>query len=62
MNFSNQVAGIVAPIVTGYISAITHSFALAFVVAAIVLLVGIAGYVIMLGRIERIAVPADVVA
>jgi len=58
MNFSNQVAGIVAPIVTGYISALTHSFAMAFIVAAVVLAFGIVAYAVILGRIERIAVPA----
>lgn len=59
MNFSNQLAGISAPIVTGYISSMTHSFSGAFVVAAVILLIGIASYALMLGRIERIAVPAN---
>ena len=62
MNFSNQIAGIVAPIVTGYISGITHSFAGAFLVAAIVLLFGIASYAVLLGRIERISTPASALA
>lgn len=57
MNFSNQVAGITAPIVTGYISGLTHSFDMAFVVAGVVLVFGIAGYAVLLGRIERIAAP-----
>jgi ACS family D-galactonate transporter-like MFS transporter len=53
MNLSNQIAGITAPIVTGYISGWTHSFSGAFLLAAIVLLVGICCYVFLLGRIER---------
>ena len=52
LNFSNQLSGIAAPIVTGYIFAITHSFAWAFGVAAGYLLVGIAAYIFLLGRIE----------
>jgi ACS family D-galactonate transporter-like MFS transporter len=58
MNFSNQLSGIAAPIVTGYVVAATHSFAWAFGVSAAYLLVGIAGYVFLLGRIEQ--VPAQV--
>ncbi len=58
MNFSNQVAGIAAPIITGYISAATHSFSWAFGAAAAFLVVGIAGYVFLLGRIEPIPEPA----
>jgi MFS-type transporter involved in bile tolerance (Atg22 family) len=59
MNFSNQVAGIAAPIVTGYITAFTHSFAGAFLVAAVILVVGIASYSVLLGGIERIPIPAN---
>lgn len=59
MNFSNQIAGIIAPIVTGYIAALTHSFADAFLVAAVILALGVASYVLLLGRIERIPMPAD---
>ena len=58
MNFCNQLSGIAAPIVTGYISAATRSFSWAFGVAAAFLIVGIAGYVFLLGRIEPIPEPA----
>jgi MFS transporter, ACS family, D-galactonate transporter len=58
MNFANQVAGIAAPIATGYISAATGSFAMAFTAAAVFLAVGIAGYVFLLGRIEAIPEPS----
>jgi sugar phosphate permease len=58
MNFCNQVSGIAAPIVTGYIVAATHSFAGAFIAATIFLLLGIAGYVFLLGRMRPIPDPA----
>jgi MFS transporter, ACS family, D-galactonate transporter len=58
MNFCNQLAGIAAPIATGYILAATHSFSWAFAAAAAFLVLGIAGYVFLLGRIEAIPEPA----
>jgi sugar phosphate permease len=58
MNFCNQLSAIAAPIVTGYVVRATHSFAGAFAAATIFLLIGIAGYVFLLGRIEPIAEPA----
>lgn len=58
LNFCNQLAAIAAPIVTGYIVAITHSFAGAFIGAAAFLALGIGGYVFLLGRIEQIPEPA----
>jgi ACS family D-galactonate transporter-like MFS transporter len=57
INFSNQVSGICAPIITGYLVAARQSFALAFAVSAIYLLIGIAGYIFLLGRIEPIPPP-----
>jgi sugar phosphate permease len=54
-NFCSQIAGIAAPIVTGYIIYLTHSFSAAFATATVVLLVGIAGYVFLLQEISRIA-------
>ena len=53
-NFCSQVAGILAPIVTGYIIALTHSFSAAFATATVVLLVGICGYVFLLQEISLI--------
>jgi MFS family permease len=58
LNFCNQLAGIAAPIATGYILRATNSYSWAFVAAAAFLLVGIAGYVFLLGRIEAIPDPA----
>jgi MFS transporter, ACS family, D-galactonate transporter len=58
LNFCNQLAGIAAPIVTGYVVQATNSFSWAFVVAAAFLFVGIAGYVFLLGQMEPIPDPA----
>jgi MFS transporter, ACS family, D-galactonate transporter len=57
VNFCGQIAAISAPIVTGHIVSGTHSFAAAFVTATIILLLGIVGYVFLLGRIEPIPEP-----
>ena len=57
MNFASQLAAIAAPIVTGYIAQATHSFAWAFAAAAAFLLLGIAGYVFLLGRMQPIPEP-----
>ncbi|MGB9433097.1 MAG: MFS transporter [Candidatus Acidiferrum sp.] len=56
-NLSGQLAAISAPIITGYIVSATHSFASAFVTAAVILSVGIVGYAFLLGRIEPIPEP-----
>ena len=58
LNLANQIAGITAPIVTGYVVSVRHSYAWAFGVATIFLAVGIAGYIFLLGRIELPA-PAE---
>jgi len=52
MNFSNQISGIAAPIVTGYILSALHSYTWVFGVSAIYLAIGIAAYIFLLGRIE----------
>jgi MFS transporter, ACS family, D-galactonate transporter len=59
VNFCGQIAAISAPIATGYIVSRTHSFAAAFVTATIILLLGIAGYIFLLGRIEPIREPPE---
>jgi ACS family D-galactonate transporter-like MFS transporter len=58
VNFGGQVSAIVAPIATGYIAQASHSFFWAFGAAALFLLVGIAGYVFLLDRIEKIPEPS----
>ena len=57
MNLSNQIAAISAPIATGYIVTVTKSYSGAFVAAAVVLSIGIAGYVFLLGDMEPIPEP-----
>ena len=57
LNFGNQISAIFAPIITGLIVRATHSFAWAFGGAAIFLLIGIASYIFLLGRIEPIPAP-----
>jgi sugar phosphate permease len=54
MNFSNQLSGIAAPIVTGYLVSALHSFAWVFGVPAIYLVIGIAAYIFLLGKIELV--------
>jgi len=54
-NFAGQISGICAPILTGYIVSSLHSYFWVFGVAAIYLVIGITGYVFLLGRIERAA-------
>ncbi len=58
LNFCNQLSGIAAPIVTGYVVQATHSFFWAFAAAGIFLLIGIAGYVFLLGSMEPVPEPA----
>ena len=58
MNFCSQLSGIAAPIITGYIVQATHSFFAAFAAAAAFLVVGIAGYIFLLGPMAPIPEPA----
>jgi ACS family D-galactonate transporter-like MFS transporter len=57
MNFGNQLSAISAPVITGYVFGMTHSFAWAFGFAAIFLAVGIASYIVLLGNMEPVAEP-----
>jgi len=54
MNFGSQLAAIAAPIATGYVVELTHSFYWAFGAASGFLAMGVAGYIFLLGRIEPI--------
>jgi len=58
MNFANNMMGVVAPVVTGFIVGRTHAFVGAFLVAGLVLIAGVVAFVFLLGRIERIPEPA----
>jgi MFS family permease len=58
LNFSNQLAAIAAPIVTGYVVQSTHAYSWAFFVATAILLISIAAYIFLLGRMEPVPEPA----
>jgi len=57
MNFFNNLMGAIAPAVTGFVVGATNSFSVAFLVAGIVLLIGIFSFVVVLGKIEPIPEP-----
>jgi MFS transporter, ACS family, D-galactonate transporter len=57
LNFGNQIAGILSPIITGYLATATGSMSAAFAVTAVILLAGIVAYLFLLGRIERVPEP-----
>jgi len=61
VNLVNNLMGVAAPVITGYIVGMTHSFAGAFLVAGLVLIVGIFSYLVVLGRIEPIPDPPSMV-
>jgi len=54
LNFSNQLSGIAAPIVTGYLVYARHAFGVAFAVAGVYLVVGIGAYLVLLRDTSRI--------
>ena len=58
-NFCGQLGAISAPIFTGYVVTKTHSFAPAFVAATTILMLGIGGYIFLLGKIEPIPEPSS---
>ena len=57
MNFVTQIAAISAPVITGYFAR-AHNFGGSFSLAAVVLAIGIAGYVLGLGKLRVIPEPA----
>lgn len=57
LNFFNQLSGIAAPIVTGYLVYARHAFRMAFTVAGVYLVVGVCAYLFLLCTIHRI--PAE---
>ncbi len=59
LNFGNQIAGVIAPVVTGFLVASYNSFGPAFGVAALLLAVGVCSYIFLLGRIEKIPEPVS---
>ena len=59
MNFVANLPGVLAPVITGYLVGNSQSFRRPFLVAAAVLVAGIASYIFLLGRIESIPGPAS---
>ena len=57
MNTANASLSSTSPIITGYIVTVTGSFSYAFVVAAVILVIGILCYAFILGRIEPVPDP-----
>ena len=53
-NLASQLAGISAPVITGFIVQATHTFSSAFITATVILLLGVFGYGVLLGRMEPI--------
>jgi MFS transporter, ACS family, D-galactonate transporter len=58
MNFGTQLTAILAPVITGYFAR-SQNFEGAFALAAVVLAIGMAGYGLLLGRLERISLPVE---
>jgi MFS family permease len=56
MNFATQIAAISAPVITGYFAK-AHNFGGSFALAAVVLAIGIAGYILGLGKLKVIPDP-----
>ncbi len=59
MNFCANLPAIVAPVITGYLVGESRSFERAFLVAAGMLIMGIASYLFLLGKIEPIPAPQE---
>jgi dipeptide/tripeptide permease len=57
MNFANNMMGVAAPIVTGYVVGRTQSFEMAFLTAGVVLLIGAAAFFFLLGPLEVLPDP-----
>ena len=51
-NFGGNLGGILAPALTGFIAAVTHSFALAFALAGVVLVIGMLAYRFLISEVD----------
>ena len=58
VNLINNMMGFIAPIITGIVVDATGTFAGAFLIAGVVLLIGIFFFTVVLGRIEQIPDPS----
>ncbi len=59
LNTCNQMSALAAGMVTGFIVAAHHSFAPAMGVAAVYLVIGVLGYIFLLGKIETLPEPGE---
>ncbi len=55
LNFSNQLSGVAAPVITGYLVYRLHSYTAAFAVAGAYLVIGICAYLFMLRDVHPMA-------
>lgn len=58
-NTAGNLAGIVIPIVVGYILSTTHSFNIALLFISIILLIGALSYIFIVNKVERIEMPKE---
>jgi ACS family glucarate transporter-like MFS transporter len=58
-NTSGNLAGIVIPIVVGYILSTTHSFSAALFFIGAVLLIGALSYIFIVNKVERLELPPE---
>ena len=56
INFTGHIAGIVTPILIGYILRETHSFELVLAYVSLAGLVGALSYTVVIGKIHRIEI------
>ncbi|KPD00937.1 putative galactarate transporter [Geobacillus sp. BCO2] len=58
-NTSGNLAGIVTPIVVGFILEHTHSFSYALLFIGVVLLIGALSYMFIVNKVERLQLPHE---
>ncbi|MDR7238302.1 MFS transporter [Neobacillus drentensis] len=58
-NTSGNLAGIVIPIVVGYILSTTHSFSAALFFIGVVLIIGALSYIFIVNKVERLELPPE---
>lgn len=60
LNFSNQISGILAPVITGYLVYARHAFKMAFAVAGVYLVIGICAYILLLRNADPVPAPDQI--
>jgi ACS family glucarate transporter-like MFS transporter len=58
-NTAGNIAGIVTPIVVGFIWSTTHSFDIALIFITVILLIGALSYIFIVNNVARIELPAE---